>query len=136
MSGNANHSELERLSRVLRRQPDLLLAFAFGSVAANQAGADSDIDVAVLAAKPLSAARTMELIELITSETGRPVDLIDLREAGPLIGQQVIRHGRDLLVRSNTDLAAFISRTIIDAADFLPIVDSAVKESLDQWTRE
>ena len=84
----------------------------------------------------LDVNRTMQLIREITLETGRPVDLIDLRVAGPRIGQQVIRNGSELFVRSRTELAEFITRTIIDAADFLPIVDSAVKENLDTWTRE
>lgn len=108
----------------------------FGSVAAGQANSESDIDIAVLAEHELDVNRTMQLIREITLETGRPVDLIDLRVAGPRIGQQVIRHGSELFVRSRTELAEFITRTIIDAADFLPIVDNAVKESLDAWTRE
>jgi len=136
MDGSAPGSELERVGELLAQQPDLVLGFAFGSVAAGQADSESDIDIAVLAEHELDVNRTMQLIREITLATGRPVDLIDLRVAGPRIGQQVIRNGSELFVRSRTELAEFITRTIIDAADFLPIVDSAVKENLDTWTRE
>ncbi len=47
-----NNSELDRVGAALRAQPDLVLAFAFGSVASDQAGPESDIDIAVLAEKP------------------------------------------------------------------------------------
>ena len=134
MSKPEPDSELGRVGAVLSRQPDMVLAFAIGSVAAGDAGPDSDIDIAVLTTGRLDAQRTMELIELIVSESGRPVDLIDLREGGTLIGLQVLEHGVDLYIRSLEDMAAFNSRTIIDAADFLPIVERALEERLDKWT--
>ena len=68
--------------------------------------------------------------------TGRPVDIIDLSTAGPLVGQQVLRHGQLLVRRNTNELGDFISRTIIDAADFLPLRNRAIRERLDRWIRE
>lgn len=127
---------VDRVAELLESQVDIRLAFAFGSVATGRAGYDSDIDVAVLASKPLTTDRLMALTREITMLTGRPVDLVDLRVAGPLIGQQVLREGKLLVRRSQAELGEFISRTIIDAADFLPPRNRAIRERLDRWIQE
>jgi len=63
----ANQSTLERHS-------GLELAFVFGSVATGTARDDSDLDIAVQAAQPLSAAQKMALIGDLAEAMGRPVE--------------------------------------------------------------
>lgn len=67
------------LVSTLSRHPEIRLAIVFGSIARGTARADSDIDLAVLASRPLLAEDKMRLIADIAAATGRPVDLVDLR---------------------------------------------------------
>lgn len=73
---------------VLSRQPDIRFAMLFGSAAAGRLRPGSDVDLAVLAERRLSAVRKMAIMGDVAEARGRPVDLIDLQSAGePLLGQ-------------------------------------------------
>ena len=111
----------------------LRLALVFGSVARGEARADSDIDVAVLADHALSADERIRLIADIAQATGRAVDLVDLATAGqPLLGE-ILRDGHRL-VGSADQLADLATRAALDAADFLPLVQRALKQRRLAWT--
>lgn len=107
---------------VLGRPIMLVMAsISTASVAAKNARADSDVDVAALAETPLDAGRKIRLISDIAPATGRPVDLIDLATVGaPLLGQ-ILRHG----VRIHGDAALhaqWVTRHIFNNEDFMPYV--------------
>lgn len=121
----------QTLLRVLSRHPRLRLAILFGSMASGRGGANSDVDIAVLADAPLDASAKVALIEDISLVTGRPVDIVDLARVGePLLGQ--ILRGRRLL-GSNADYAALLSRRVADREDFLPYVDRMLAERRRAW---
>ena len=87
----------QQLREVLTRFPTLLLVLVFGSVAEGRQHADSDLDIAVAAKQALTAIEKMDIIAALAEQTGRPIDLIDLKVvAEPLLGQ-IVRHGRRLL---------------------------------------
>lgn len=71
-------------------------AVLFGSLARGQARPDSDIDIAVSFGRPMSADLHGALVGLIAVEAGRPVDLVDLETAPPLILSRALA-GRELL---------------------------------------
>ena len=127
-----NDAEIQLIQRTLTRHGGLELAFVFGSVAQGKAHADSDLDIAVQAARPLSSQQKMALIGDLAAATGRPVDLIDLRTVGePLLGQ-VLGHGRKLLGSVEAH-GSLLSRHLIDAADFLPFAQRIVDERRRAW---
>ena len=127
-----NDAEIQLIHRTLTRHDGLELAFVFGSVAQGKARAESDLDIAFQAARPLSSQQKMALIGDLAEATGRPVDLIDLRTVGePLLGQ-ILSHGRRLL-GSEEAHGRLLSRHLIDAADFLPLAQSLVDERRRAW---
>jgi predicted nucleotidyltransferase len=79
--------------KVLQDYQDLILAYAFGSVAAGTASPRSDVDIAVLGVEPLSSEDRIRLVGRLAEVTGR---LIDLREAGVPLLQVVLTAGRVL----------------------------------------
>jgi len=123
---------LEQIKRALAAFPGLRLGIVFGSVAAGTQTSTSDVDVAVLGQQPLAVAERLELTAAIADATGRPVDLVDLSNAGePLLGQ-VMSHGRRLLGDSTLH-AQLLSRHLLDDADFGPCVERLQRERRQAW---
>lgn len=119
------------LNEVLRRFPQLQLAILFGSCAKGTATADSDLDLAVLAGQPLDAETRMRLIGDLAERLGRPVDLVDLHDAGePLLGE--VLKGRRIL-GDDAAYARLITRHLLDAADFLPYRERILAERRKRW---
>ena len=77
--------------------PDLVAVYRFGSSVSHERGPGSDIDLAVLAAAPLDPVHRFELQERLASALAQSVDLVDLRNASPVMAIQVIGKGRLLL---------------------------------------
>lgn len=97
------------LREVLSQFPEIGLAVLFGSVAAGCPRADSDLDLAVAAGRPLTASTKMGLMQALAEKTGRPIDLIDLAKVEePLLGQ-IVRHGKRVQ-GSPTEFAQWIRR--------------------------
>jgi len=123
---------IDRVKQALQHHPEVQLAIVFGSVAGGQARPDSDIDVAVQAAVPLSVVQKLALIGDLATATGRAIDLIDLRTAGePLLGQ-ILTHGQRV-VGSSTDFATLLSRHLVDQEDFMPYVNRMLAERRRAW---
>lgn len=135
MGHHANtHDELfDRLAALLSAQGGVEFASVFGSVANGLARADSDIDVAVLTDAPLRSERRQRLIGALADVAGRPVDLVDLRDAGPVVLMSALR-GRRLIGRGGATNAALLSRAWTDAADFLPLREGILKQRRAAWT--
>ena len=126
-----NTKEIDAVSNTLKAFPYLSLAILFGSVANNTARFESDIDLAVLAEKPLTASQKIKIIEALADATGRAIDLIDIKTAGIPIMSEVIQGKR--LLGTDEVFGTVCSRHLIDAADFLPIIKRTLKERRDAW---
>jgi uncharacterized protein len=112
----------------------LELAVVFGSVAQRNARFDSDLDIAVRYAAPLDSEQKLALIRALGAASGRPVDLIDLRTAGPIVARQALTRGKRLF-GTDTDFASQLSRTLIDYADFAPLIERTLRERRDAWMK-
>jgi predicted nucleotidyltransferase len=120
------------LRAVLSESPQVQLAVLFGSVARGRARPSSDIDIAVLACRPLTVAERIALVEALAARTGRPIDLVDLRTTSePLLGQ-ILRHGRRL-VGTDSAYAELLSRHLFEQADFLPYRTRVLTERRAAW---
>lgn len=117
---------------VLARHPEVRLAILFGSLANGSARADSDVDIAVAADRPLDAGERLALMEDLAAATGRPVDLVDLATAGePLVG--VILTTGQRLLGSDEAYARVLVRHLFDQADFLPYRERILAERRKAW---
>ena len=73
--------------------PCVVAVYRFGSTAAGTAGADSDVDLAVLATTPIDASARFELRDRLARVFHRDVDLVELRSASPVVAIQIISTG-------------------------------------------
>jgi predicted nucleotidyltransferase len=122
----------DQLCEVLSGFPQITLAILFGSVASGKAHAQSDLDLAVIAAKPLHAAEKIQIIEALAMATGRPIDLVDVYFAPQPLLSQVFKHGRRIL-GSDTAYAQLLYRHLIEQADFAPLQNRILSERRAAW---
>ena len=121
------------VKKVLTRFATIDLAIVFGSVAKNQATAQSDLDIAISSLTPLGVEDKIDIINALAQATGRPIDLVDLREVGePLLGQ-IVQHGK-WLIGTDAQKGALLSQHLIDAADFSPYRTRILAERQRAWT--
>ena len=112
--------------------PQIVLAVLFGSFDLGHQRTGSDIDIALGAHRALTAAEKVALIEALTEQTGRAIDLVYLRAvAEPLLGQ-ILRHGRRLL-ESDGAYGELISRHQFEQADFMPYRARILAERRAAW---
>jgi len=127
-----NYSAIQQVENILVNYPYIRLAIIFGSIAKNTARADSDLDLAVSAGKPLTVQEKMQLIAALAEVLGRPVDLVDLATVGePLLGQ-ILAHGRRVL-GGDTLYAALLNRHLLNQADFVPYQKRILRERRQRW---
>lgn len=121
-----------KLREVLSDFPQLKLAILFGSLASGTANVQSDLDLAVIAEKPLQAEEKIQIIEALAMAIGRPIDLVDVHAAPePLLGQ-VLTYGRRI-VGSDQAYARLVYRHLIEQADFVPLQNRILTERRMAW---
>jgi predicted nucleotidyltransferase len=111
---------LERLTEVLHGLPGVRLAAAFGSVARGQAHTRSDVDLAVVL-EPDTAEQRLDVAAALERGAGRPLDLIHLDAAPPLLRFEIARDGILLLERHPHEWADFRTRAMLDWWDWAPL---------------
>ncbi|MFY9825971.1 MAG: nucleotidyltransferase domain-containing protein [Thermoanaerobaculia bacterium] len=104
--------DLQKTVSFLDRRFGLETLWLFGSEARGTARPDSDLDFAAFFRRRPSALEILDAREDLKGALHREVDLVDLDQASPILGMQVLRHGRLLVDRDARRRYAFFSRTI------------------------
>jgi predicted nucleotidyltransferase len=124
---------LDRVRTVLEERRDVVLAYLFGSAAAGTLSPESDVDVGVLTRHEFSAQERASLIRDLAQATGRPVDLVDLHQAGSPLLQRILGTGREIVCRDRAAKERLILRMLGEAEDFLPLRRRALQRRRDRW---
>lgn len=112
-----------RAHRVQLESFGVYLAYLFGSRGRGTERADSDVDVAVMAAEPLSLAETARLATLFSEAFGvAEVDVVDLRVAPLSLSGRIAQEGRLLFSSDEVARVRFEAETRIRYLDFLPML--------------
>ena len=90
---------------------DGIVVYRFGSSVAGSTHRGSDVDIAVLAPRPLGATERFDLQERVAASLGRDVDLVDLRSASTVMAMQVVSTGEVLFDGVPELRGAFEDRT-------------------------
>jgi len=110
---------LERLKRQAAMWPELKLAVLFGSTARGQARPKSDVDLGVLL-DPYSPELRFQVEAELGRAAGRPVDVILLDDAPPLLRFEIAREGILLFEREDHRWTDFKTRAMVDWWDWAP----------------
>jgi uncharacterized protein len=114
---------IERLRSRLDREPDLLVAYLFGSRARGSAGPRSDVDVAVLLrGNGDFFQRRLDLIGAVSEVVGSDrADVITLNDAPVSLAYRVVRDGQVILSRDERSRIEHKVRTIDRYLDMEPM---------------
>jgi predicted nucleotidyltransferase len=105
------------IARVLRAAiPGLQAAYRFGSTVSGETHAASDVDVAFIAADPITVERCWEVAGDLAAELARDVDLVDLRRASTVMRVQVLRNAVTIVDDDPTALDWFEMLSLSDYA--------------------
>ena len=89
-----NSVDTDRIVEFLHtKSVGLRLLYVFGSFASGNERPDSDIDIAVLCAKPIDNITRWEWSQDLAIEFGRDVDLVDLWTCSTVLRFEVVKHG-------------------------------------------
>lgn len=136
MQSSDDSSLAQQLTTLLSRYPVIKLAILFGSQAdpARTKHFDSDIDLAIMTAEPISSHFKMELIQAISTELDRPVDIVVVNDAPEPILGEVLKGQR--LLGDHSTYAQLLTRHLLNVADFLPLRQRILKERRDRWMQD
>jgi predicted nucleotidyltransferase len=111
--------DLEALTRVFARFPQVQAAFLFGSRARGEAGSGSDWDFALLLDPPEPDPR-LEVLSALVKAGYKPLDLLLLNEAPPALALEAAQ-GRLLHAREGFSLGEYVSRLAREVWDLEPL---------------
>ncbi len=110
---------VERLRQVAASWPEIRLAVLFGSAARGEARPSSDVDLGLIL-EPYSAALLFRVEAALGRAAGRPVHVILLDGASPLLRFEVSRDGVLLREREEGFWTGFKARAMVDWWDWAP----------------
>jgi predicted nucleotidyltransferase len=92
-------------------------AWLFGSGAVGRLTPDSDLDVGLLLHQAPDALALATMAAELSGLVGRPVQLVDLRRAGPILGRQVLQHGILVLDNEPASRMTWQAHVLVDYDD-------------------
>ncbi len=124
---------VRQLKNALADREEVAVAYLFGSVARQEASPGSDVDVAILLAKPVSSPLHFRacLAEDLGRATRRRVDVVLLSEASPVLAARVIWDGLTILSRDESARVRFECHALSRYFDTAPLRRVHEKALLD-----
>ena len=131
---------IDAVSNYLAPQPDITASYIFGSLARGRLRAGSDVDVAVLYSpdnsdKLARFERGLDLEIALEKIIHRPVQVIDLEQAGIPLQYQVRKYGRLIVEKDRKlriDFEVNARRCYFDMQQFYRLRNEAVCERLGE----
>jgi predicted nucleotidyltransferase len=127
-----DHTTEQRIIQALQPFEGVRLIVVFGSVASGQQRPGSDLDVGVLSVQPLSSDQKMAMNNALALAFNRPIDLVDLRNAGQPLLSEIIAGGRPLHDVED-EWGNLIYRNIMENEDFVPLQQRILREKRQAW---
>jgi len=94
MPAMLTHDDSQRIADLLDRRFGLDTLWLYGSEAGGTARTDSDVDLAALFRRRPDPLEVLDARADLEELLHRDVDLVDLDQTSPILGMQVLKHGR------------------------------------------
>ena len=126
-------SSIQRaIARCVSKRREIRAAYLFGSAATGRMRPDSDLDVALLLARPLDARRSLAYRLKLMTDLGAAlhrsdVDVVILNDVPPLLAHRVLSKGKLVFERSASDRVRFQVRIAGLYADLVPMYETQIR---------
>lgn len=108
--------DAEIISTLRAGLPGLRAVYRYGSAGGVFERHDSDIDLAIMADAPLSFKTHLELSATLARQTGKDIDLNDMRRLPVTLRVQIVTQGMRLFAANATAAEEYDSRVLSDYA--------------------
>jgi len=108
---------VKKLTEILGKQNDIVLAFLFGSYQKGEITSFSDLDIAIFFTAVRDFYGLNALKEEISEMSGLEVDIVVLNNASPVIKMQVLKNGALLVNRDRKAYNDFFIHTVNEYDD-------------------
>ena len=105
---------------VLETEPSIAAAYVFGSYGTDRFNSQSDIDIGILFGESHAGDTPdfpLDLRFRLEEAVKREIDLVSLDSVSPILGMQVLRHGRKIYERDRRAAEEFFVRATESYAD-------------------
>lgn len=124
---SAQKPDLPRMAAFLATQPDVVVAYHFGSTATDRARPDSDVDIAILVEDAKEGEtlldRQLKIMAALDGFDNRDVQVTLLNDAAPFFAFQVIKEGKYFYERNHSERIEFFVNALKRYFDFKHILD-------------
>lgn len=122
-----------KVQAALARHNEIQIGFVFGSIAQNREGPDSDLDIGVAAAAPLTAKQKLALMDEMAGVFGRPIDLVDLSTAPAPLLRQILTTGVCIIKKDTVMYANLLRKLWYDQADIMPNYEMILRRRRERF---
>lgn len=121
--------KIRQLQNWLNQKGEVAVAIVFGSYAAAEQNAGSDMDVAILLVSdlPLTAEQKLDYVVQLGKVLKLEIDIIDLKTVGQPLLSQVIKYGK-ILKGTTAQYAELAIKNINTSQDFMPYIKRMMSE--------
>jgi predicted nucleotidyltransferase len=109
---------IEKLKTFLESDPNIILAFMFGSRARGKQKKVSDIDIGIYFAEPPEGLDLLGFITMLSELAGRDVDVVVLNNASAFLRHQVMKNKINLTIKDKLVYRNFREKTISDYDEY------------------
>ena len=106
-----------KLTNLFLKDSNILFAILFGSHVQKKQKS-SDIDVAIYFKKPPEGLKLLRLINMLSNQSGKEVDLVVLNGASAFLSHQVMKYGIPLTIKDRKTYGRFREKTISDYEEY------------------
>lgn len=109
-----NPKTIARLRQVLKKEPEVLAAYLFGSQAKNQVRPDSDLDLAIVVSDRTNKEEFYFLEKISFSGLGDlHLSVVDLKHSSPFFIHQIIKNGVPIFEKSAKERVSFEAQSAL-----------------------
>ncbi|MCD5417267.1 nucleotidyltransferase domain-containing protein [Candidatus Bipolaricaulota bacterium] len=112
--------DLEKLSVVFRRYPEIQAVYVFGSVALGKAHRESDLDLSIVSRDNTFRRRKLDLLAELARQGFCNVDLVFLDTEDIVLQYEAIRQNQVIYSTEDFDRGSFYSEVVRRYLDFQP----------------
>lgn len=128
---------LDKLTKILKENKKIIIAYIFGSFVKENETKDSDIDLAIYISEgELDTLEYLNLKRKLMDASSRQIDIVILNNANPLIKQEIFRDGEKLFSKDDKLESNLIVHSLFEYEDMKKYYDLSYESMITRIRKE